>query len=73
MPLISASTSLFFLMLPYIVGFGDAGRAGADPAVKHGSWGYHPIPVTTMIGMCEANAKDMGKACARSRSSCLFC
>ena len=48
-------------MLSYIDGFGDAGRAVADPAVKPGSWGYHPIPVTTMIGKCEANAKDMGK------------
>ena len=24
-------------MLPYIASFGDAGRAVADPAVKHGS------------------------------------
>lgn len=52
-------------MLPYIVGFGDAGRAVADPAVKHGSWGLSSDSSNDydrdVQSKCEGYGKSMRK------------
>ena len=55
-------------MLPYIVGFGDAGRAVADPAVKHGSWGC----AKQMRRIWEKHAQEADRVAYSARLGMLY-